>query len=194
MKTNRKGFLKLAGMAGAGLSRQRQSAPLGNVTRHHRRLYGIGDIGKQSGQDVRLAFDRTIQFRDYNSAPLVHLRMNNESAYFIHAFVDLYVATGCQRYLQFAAKIADQLIDELYEKGLFMRRKDAKWARTIGELLPLALIYLEAAAEGRELAPTSLMPRVLYYRACNTKKSPKMRTQVRSSSQDPDFWLFTLKR
>lgn len=156
--------------------------------------YEMGDIGMEPGRDVRLAFDRPAPFRDYSQEPLIHQFRNNESAYLIHAFVDLYAATWDRRYLQFAAKMADQLIEETYEAGLFVRMKGAKWARTTAELLPMALLRLEAAIEGRELEPSSLMPRILYYRATDANKPIEMAVRVRSSRIDMDHWLFTLFR
>ncbi len=72
----------------------------------------------------------------------------------IYAALELYYATGDRQFLQLATIVADNILEKRFDNGLFPRRQ-REYART-GDEIPLALLHLAAAIEGKQ----SQMPRM----------------------------------
>lgn len=94
------------------------------------RTMGMGDIGSPSGQGRALKLDT--ESTDW--------RM-------IYALLELHRATGNRSMLRMAREIADNLLKLQTSTGLFPR-PGREYART-GDEIPLALLHLAAALEGR---------------------------------------------
>ena len=91
---------------------------------------GIGDIGLSTGKKQALNFDTV----------LADWRM-------IYVLLELYRAEGDRTMLRLASRIADNLLKLQKETGLFPR-PGRDYART-GDEIPLALLHLAAALEGK---------------------------------------------
>ncbi|NIS54898.1 MAG: hypothetical protein GWN67_29515 [Phycisphaerae bacterium] len=100
---------------------------------------GIGDIGVSTGRKQALNFDTA----------LADWRM-------IYVLLELYRADGNRKMLRLASRIADNLLQLQKETGLFPR-PGRDYART-GDEIPLALLHLTAALEGK----SSQMPRHMF--------------------------------
>ena len=66
----------------------------------------------------------------------------------IYAALELYYGTGDLQFLQLATIVADNILAKTFDNGLFPRKKRA-YART-GDEIPLALLHLAAAIEGKQ--------------------------------------------
>lgn len=121
--------------------------------------YRLGDVGDVHGEGIALnrkQWDPIPIYRDTDD-PRARLRRNNDNAYIVHAFLELYRTTGRREYLTSACFVADTLVSRLFRNGLFMRQPNSVWART-ADLLPLALLDLEAAIAGKRLDASSIQP------------------------------------
>ena len=81
-----------------------------------------------------------------------------------HSLVELFWATNDERFLEMAERVADTIIVNLYDNGLYVREPGALYART-GNLTPLAMLDLAAAKRGIKLAKNAVFPRYVYLRA-----------------------------
>ncbi len=91
---------------------------------------GIGDVGSPSGEGRALDLDT-----------------DSADWRLIYALLELHRATGNRSTLQVACRVADNLLKLQKETGLFPR-PGREFART-GDEIPLALLHLAAALEGR---------------------------------------------
>ena len=101
-----------------------------NMFRQCATSMGIGDIGLPDGKEQALTLDTDLT-----------------NCHAIHALLELYRAQGDRSMLRLACRIADNLVESQAETGLFPR-PGRMYART-GSEVPLALLHLAAALEGR---------------------------------------------
>ena len=99
--------------------------------------FKFGDIGTPTGSGRRLR--TTTQTSNWRA---------------IYAFLELHYATGDLQFLNLATSVADNILAQMFHNGLFPRGK-RQYART-GDEVPLALLHLVAAIEGKQ----TQMPRI----------------------------------
>jgi len=92
---------------------------------------GLGNIGQSGGAGRELKLDTTV-----------------ESHAILYAVLDLCTATGDRSFLELGARIADNCLKRQTKTGLFPRA-GRTYART-GDEVPLAILHLAAAVDGRE--------------------------------------------
>lgn len=110
------------------------------------RSMGMGDISLPTGKKRALDFDT-----------------DRGDWRMIYALLELYRATGDRSMLRLASRIADNLLKLQKETGLFPR-PGRQYART-GDEIPLALLHLAAALEGKSdkpLGPLAGMPQPIF--------------------------------
>jgi pectate lyase len=109
-----------------------------NMARQLAQALGLGDIGKPRTAKRSLRLDTSAE--DWRC---------------IYALLELSRATNDRSFLKLASRIADNLIQRQTRTGLFPR-PGRLYART-GDEVPLAILHLAAALDGRE----SLLPPVM---------------------------------
>ena len=134
----------------------------------------LGDVGDEAGTGfapVAGRFDaNAYPGRSSSDIRLKH-RHPNFSGFVIHALVEMYRATGRAELLGVAESVADEILDNLFDNGLFVREKEMRYSR-LASLTPLALLDLVAAKNGMELDPQSVFPRNLYLRIRHQPRAP----------------------
>ena len=92
------------------------------------------------------------------------LRLDTTAAdwHYIYALLELARATGDRSFLKLAGRVADNLLKQQTGTGLFPR-SGRVYART-GDEVPLAILHLAAALDGREsLLPPAMLDNAFFH-------------------------------
>lgn len=134
----------------------------------------VGDIGDPAGKGFR-AQKGKFDVNSYPSKGSSDIRQrhrdNNYAGFMVHALVELYRETNREELLRLAENVADQILDQLVDGGLFIRESNMRYSR-LASLTPLALLDLVAAQNGRELEAHAVFPRDLYLRIRHKPRDP----------------------
>jgi pectate lyase len=106
---------------------------------------GLGDLGKPRAARRQLQFDTTA-----------------EDWHYIYALLELARATDDPSFLKLACRVADNCLKRQTKTGLFPR-EGRLYART-GDQVPLAILHLAAALDGREaLLPPAMLDNAFFH-------------------------------
>jgi pectate lyase len=106
---------------------------------------GLGDIGKPRAAKRQLQFDTSA-----------------EDWHYIYALLELARATNDRHFLNLASRVADNCLKRQTRTGLFPR-SERVYART-GDEVPLAILHLAAALDGREsLLPPAMLDNAFFH-------------------------------
>ena len=128
-----------------------------------------GDIGNVDGSEESIKQSYTLRrLQDI---------FDTQDRWVLHAYLELYLATKNQKFLNTAQHVADVILDKLYENSLFIRKPKARYARVADET-PLAILRLSRILNNvGDIKAESLMPRDPYIRSVH-KNFPKQWDQV----------------
>jgi len=131
---------------------------------------GLGELGGADG-----------------SGRALNLETDARNSLVIYALLDLYDATGDDNLLRLACRVADNLLAMQTPTGLFPR-PEREWARTSDDI-PLALLHLAAAIEGRrDAVPPPITDRGFFHAVYYGDLEPHQ--QKRADERTYDHYVY----
>ncbi|NCU41739.1 MAG: hypothetical protein EOM19_03370 [Candidatus Moranbacteria bacterium] len=94
----------------------------------------------------------------YKIFTIVNESQKRYDGFIIHGLLELYRATENRKYLEMSAKVADDIVAQLFKNNLPLFVPNARYSR-LGEMWPLALADIEVAIQDKRLEVDAIHPR-----------------------------------